>query len=89
MEYIMKLHRDKVQQSRLPFAKVESAQEQADLALVFSVTGYETTNFSQCQHIAIARSLKCFGYEYSPAFKARGENALLANKGMTVDALRF
>jgi hypothetical protein len=89
MKMIMSLHNDCVQRTRLPFANVTNPQEQANLAMIFGVEGYASTDLTQRQHIAIVRSLKNFGYEHSPAFlKAAGGTTLLANKGMSVDDLR-
>jgi hypothetical protein len=44
MEMITSLHDDRVQRTRLLFANVKNPQEQANLALIFGVEGYATTN---------------------------------------------
>jgi hypothetical protein len=53
MEMIMSLHNDCLQRARLPFANVTNPQDQENLALIFGVEGYATTNLTSANTLLL------------------------------------
>jgi hypothetical protein len=87
----MKRLADPKMQMNLPYAKCErdSSNKMADLATTFGISDYESTELPYSQHMAIARVLKLFGWENSPAAKAAAlEGVLQANNGKTLAYMR-
>lgn len=90
MKRLELLHTNPAMRTNFPYAKYEmGSSEMADLATTLGISDYESTELQYSQHMAIARVLKIFGWDYSPASKAAAlEGVLQANNGRTLAYMR-
>jgi len=87
ISYVLSLHDDKEEHTKLPYGQLVTPEDRKRLGMeTFKLT--ETTIPSrQRSNILIARALKNYGFELSPAGMEHGE-ALKVGKSLTCAALR-